>query len=203
MKKIFLKPMQTASVIVLMLLTSLSQATLLTGGLNVDNHYKAYISTSDNVQGTFLSSATNWPATQALGTANLLAGQDYYLHIFASNITGPAGFLGDFTLTGSDHLFANNSSFLTTNVNDWLVSATGWSNYGAVTSKGTNGVTPWGNRTGVDSSATWIWLNSVSNYQEAYFTTKISATSSVSEPSMFMLLSAGLMFLGLRRKFRK
>ncbi len=177
-----------------------ANATILTGGLNVDNSYTAYISTSDSVAGSMLSGAINWADTQSLGTVNLVAGQDYFLHIEANNITGPAGFLGDFSLSGIDHEFANGNTFLTTNTTDWLVSALGWGGYGAATSYGTNGVSPWGNRTGVDSSAEWIWLPGVQNYQSAYFTTKITAVSPVSAPTTVLLLAAGLLGFGLRKK---
>ena len=197
------KLLRIASLIALpitLMLASHANATILTGGVNIDNSYTAYISTSDSVAGTALSSATNWPATQPIGPVSLNAGQDYFLHIAASNITGPAAFLGDFTLSGGDHLFANNSNFLTTNLTDWQVSSTGWSNYGAVTSYGTNGVSPWGNRTGVDSSAEWIWWSNVANYQSAYFTTKISAVNAASEPATAILLAAGLVLLGFRKK---
>lgn len=179
-----------------------ASVTLLTGGLNVDNGYTAYISTDDSISGTTLSSAVNWVDTQSIGTVDLTVGQDYFLHILADNITGPAGFLGDFSLSGSNHMFSNGNTFLTTNTTDWLVSASGWGSYGAVTSYGTNGVSPWGDRTGVNSSAEWIWLPSVQNYQNAYFTTQISATSAVPEPSIIALMLGGLGLVGFmtRRK---
>jgi len=199
------KLLRIASLIVLpvtLMTGTMANATVLTGGLNVDNSYIAYISTNDNIAGTALSSATNWVNTQPLGSTSLSASQDYFLHIKASNITGPAAFLGDFTLTGTDHIFANGSNFLTTNITDWQVSSSSWGSYGAASSYGTNGVSPWGNRTGVDSNAEWIWLSSVANYQSAYFTTKISAVNAVSEPASILLLAGSLMLLGFRKKIR-
>jgi len=145
-----------------------------TGSLNVDNTFSAYISTDDSVQGTLLTSGADWPTTEIFAT-NLTAGQDYYLHIYATDVGGVAGFLGDFELTGTEHIFSNSLTTLNTNTSDWSVSTSGWSNYLAASGYGTNGVSPWGTRSGVDSNAQWIWSSDNNGHNVNYFSTKISA----------------------------
>jgi len=149
----------------------------LSGNLNVDNQFDAYLSIDDNVQGTFLGSGSNWQISEAI-SSGLNEGQDYYLHIHARDIGGAAGFLGEFSLTGSSHTFENGSASLLTNGSDWRVSTSGWSSYQSASTYGANGVTPWGNRSGVDSSAQWIWSSDNWAHNTNYFTTKISASSS-------------------------
>ena len=151
----------------------------LSGNLNVDNEFEAYISTDDAVQGTLLTSGTNWPTTYALATS-LIAGQDYFLHIKATDVGGVAGFLGDFTLTGTDHTFSNGLTSLNTNTSNWRVSTTGWLNYQTPSAYGINGVSPWGTRSAVNANAQWIWSadNNADNLN--YFSTKISAVNSCS-----------------------
>ncbi len=183
-----------------------AQATLLSGNLNVDNLHNTFISTDNSSAGSLISSGSNWPATDTFSGISLDAGQDYYLHILAEDRGYLAGVLGDFTLTGSDHVFANGLTEISTNSIDWLVSSTGWNNYNVATGYGTNGVSPWNTRTGVDSNATWIWTDTnVVNGpidQFAYISLEIQA---VPEPSIIALFGAGILGLGFtrRRKLRK
>jgi len=155
-----------------------SSGTSLTGSLNVDNTFSAYISTDDSVQGTLLASGTNWPTTENL-SANLTVGQNYYLHIYATDVGGVAGFLGDFELSGTDHTFSNGLTTLNTNTSNWSVSTSGWNNYQAASAYGVNGVSPWGNRSGVDSNAQWIWSSDNDGDNEVYFSTAISVPVSL------------------------
>jgi MSHA biogenesis protein MshQ len=152
-----------------------SSGTSLTGSLNVDNTFIAYISTDDSVQGTLIGSGNNWPTTVDIATS-LTVGQDYYLHIYATDVGGVAGFLGDFELTGTDHVFSNGLTTLNTNTSNWSVSTSGWNNYQAASGYGLNGVSPWGTRSGVDSSAEWIWSSDSNGDNINYFSTKISAS---------------------------
>jgi MSHA biogenesis protein MshQ len=148
----------------------------LTGSLNVDNTFIAYISTDDSVQGTFLGSGNDWPTTVDIASS-LVTGQDFYLHIYATDVGGVAGFLGEFALTGGDHTFSNGLTTLNTNASNWSVSTTGWSSYEAARAYGANGVSPWGAIGGVDSAAEWIWSADSSGDNVNYFSTKISAPS--------------------------
>jgi len=177
-------------------------ATMLSGGLNVDNGYAAYISTDNSVQGTLVSAANNWYSTYNFSGVNLTAGQNYFLHIFAYDQGGIAGFLGEFNLTGSDHVFSNGLNTLLTNTSDWDVSTSGWGSYQDASYLGYNGVGPWGTRTGVNSNADWIWSEDAHNHNEVYFTTSITAAA-VSEPGSMMLLGLGLAGLMFARKQSK
>ncbi len=181
-------------------LTSTAKAGLIEGNLNVDNKHTVYISTADNVAGVAVSSYYGWQHTDTFSAA-LTSGVDYYLHIQASNDGGPAAFLGDFTLDGSEHVFANGLDTIETNTVDWSVSNSGWGGYTTATGYGTNGVAPWGFQSGVDSSAQWIWSSSVYNNQSAYFTVAIQAVD-VPEPSSIAILGLAL-FAFAGRRFNK
>jgi hypothetical protein len=87
--------------------------------------YIACIPTSDTVQGTLSASDSDWgwgfPAT-----AELLKGQDYFLHILANDDGGVARMLGQFTLAGTDHTFVNGTTSLLTNKVDFKGNNTGF-----------------------------------------------------------------------------
>ncbi|MBL4822842.1 MAG: hypothetical protein JKX90_04870 [Colwellia sp.] len=150
----------------------------LTGSMNVDNTFEAYISTDDSVQGIPIGSGNDWPTTVDIATT-LAEGQDYYLHVYAVNdgthANDVAGFLGDFEITGTDHTFLNGLTTLNTNTTEWVVSTTGWSNYQSVSAYGLNGVSPWGAISGVDNSAQWIWSSNNKADNVNYFSTRIVA----------------------------
>lgn len=177
----------------LMMIAGSSSAAVLTSKMSVDNGYSIYVSTADNVQGTLFGSANNWYATYT-DTTVLAAGQSYFLHIYAYDQGGIAGLLGDFSLTGGGHKFANGQTSMTTNTTNWMGNNTGFgSAYGAVGSLGNDGVSPWGNRPGIVDSATWIWAGNAYNNNEAYFTTRITA---VPEPTTVAMFGLGLLALG-------
>ena len=184
-----------------------ASATLLSGNLNVDNLHTTYISTDNSVAGSAIISGAHWPTTQSFDNISLDAGQDYYLHVLAQDAGWIAGFLGDFTLTGTDHIFANGGSYITTNDEDWLVSTSGWQDYLTATNhQGTNGVGPWGHRAGVDSNAEWIWSSNAFDHNTAYFSLEIQAVDSsvsVSEPSALALLGLGIAGLAFTRRKTK
>ena len=144
----------------------------LSGNLAVDNTFEAYISTDDSVQGDFLSSGNRWQTTYTL-LSQLTPGQDYYLHIKATNTGGPSGFLGDFEITGTEHTFSNGLTALKTNTTDWVVSTSGWNNYQTPTSYGANGSVTWSARAGIDRSAEWIWSSNNQADNTTYFSTHI------------------------------
>ena len=178
-------------------LVSTANAGLIQGAINVDNYHTVYISTDDNVQGVNVSSNNNWNSTDTFSSV-LTAGTNYFLHVKATNYGGPAAILGSFNLDGSDHLFSNGFDNIVTNTTDWGVSASGWGGYGAATSYGANGVSPWGYQSGVASAAEWIWTSSYANGDVRYFTLAINAVD-VPEPSSLAIFGLALFSFGMRR----
>lgn len=161
----------------------------LTSEINMDNGYRAYLSTSDSSQGTLFSSLNNWPIT-GVNSVNLSAGVDYFLHVYGYDQGGIAGFLGEFTLTGATHKFANGTTSLLTNTTDWLGNATGFNgSYSALTDLGANGVAPWGNRTAIPTTARWVWSGNANSNNASYFSARINA---VPEPVSLALFGIGL-----------
>ncbi|MES2316974.1 MAG: PEP-CTERM sorting domain-containing protein [Pseudomonadota bacterium] len=181
----------------LMMVAASSSAAVLTTKMSVDNTYSVYISTSNNVQGTLFGSGADWTTTFTNST-NLIAGTTYFLHLYAHDQGGIAGFLGDFSLTGGGHQFANGLTSMTTNTTNWMGNTTGFgSPYGAVGSLGVDGVSPWGNRPNIADSATWIWVGNADTNNDAYFTTTITA---VPEPTTVAMFGLGLLALGAARR---
>ncbi|KAB2814873.1 T9SS type A sorting domain-containing protein [Phaeocystidibacter luteus] len=149
----------------------------LTGTLTVDNLFEFYISTDDNVQGTFIGSGSNWAIPYTYST-NLAAGQTYYIHVKATDVGGPEMFLGNFNLTGGFQ-FANGTQNLVTNAADWQVSPTGWNNYTNPLYLGNIGFGPWGFGLFSMSPAQFIWHGSygTAGGETKYFTAPIYPTA--------------------------
>jgi MSHA biogenesis protein MshQ len=187
-----------------LLMTGMAHATTLTSEISMDNGYEIYISTSDAVAGTSFGAHNSWQTTFTDSTT-LSAGTDYYLHVYGYDQGYIAGFLGEFTLSGTDHIFSNGSTSLLTNVTDWEGNNTGWGNtyLASLTSLGNNGVSPWGTRPGIPAGATWIWSGDANNQNVSYFSTKISSNTPVPEPASMILLVSGLVGLAGARFRRK
>jgi hypothetical protein len=205
--KIMKKILSSIALMLIILPQAASAATVLTGKFNVDNGYAAYLSTNDAVQGDLFSSANNWNGTYT-GTASLIANVDYYLHVYAYDQGGIAGFLGQFTLSNNDYQFANGLQSIVTNTVNWLGNNTGWgSAYNStLTDLGANGVSPWGtgSTSSIPGSAHWIWAGDANTKDIAYFSTRITANAStgsaVPEPATMALMILGLFAMSAHRR---
>ncbi len=89
-----------------------------------DDNFKFYISESDTEEGDFITGAGYNVFSK--GDINLKAGKTYFLHIVATDIHGVGWYAGYFSLDGEFFKFNNNKNELTTNVNDFKVSKTGF-----------------------------------------------------------------------------
>ena len=193
---------------------SAAMADSLSGTLTADNGFYAYLSTSATSQGTLLTQANNYQTTASFSNIALTSGTTYYLQIAAFNQGGPAGVLGNFSLSGTSFAFGNGTQTLVTNTTDWTYSyatantatypspnvASGWGS-SALTpgGYGTNGVGPWGTYSSINSSAQWIWDATNSSYgsssqPQLLFEASITPVATP-EPGSFFLFGSGLLIM--------
>jgi hypothetical protein len=111
-------------------------ATTLSTDLTGDNSFALFISTDDSLPGTSVGAGTDWTVTYSFNAA-LTPGVTDYIHVAATNDSGPAAFIGDFTLSDANFQFANGSQFLVTDTTHWQVSPSGFgSGYGTLLASG-------------------------------------------------------------------
>jgi len=182
-------------------------ATTLSSNLTADDTFNAYLSTNDNVLGTFIAEGSPWFAPHSFSGAALVPGVTNYLHVVVDNTFGGQNmFIGQFSLSDSGFQFANGTqSLLTNTTSNWRTSAGGSASLwaapsGTPVSFGSNGCCVWDTSAGtasIDPSAQFIWYVLADNTVGAFFSTTItpSAASVVPLPAtlplMGTLLGAG------------
>lgn len=180
-------------------------ATNLNGVLTTDDAFQLYISTDDSVTGTLVSSGTYWPDTQTFSSA-LTPDVTNFIHISGQDVYGViSAFLASFTLSDLSFEFANGTQAMSTDTSNWGVNLTGFGNpYVTPLSYGSNGVGPWGFRSGIDSSAQWIWEPGGCLFCTVYASTAIySVAAAVPEPETYAMLLAGLGLIGFAARRTK
>ena len=201
----FLKRFSAALVLVVVIGCITANADTLTGSATADNAFTAYISTSNSVLGTEIGSGIDWTQSYSLTATTLTPGTTYYLHIIATNISGPEAFIGAFSLAGTNFQFSNGTQSLFTNTTDWTAaigtgtSAGDWTIPVALAVLETYAYPNPSNL--IKSGANWIWTAGeyAADGDIAYLSTTITPTP---EPGSIILLGSGLLGLAgvVRRK---
>lgn len=196
-----------------------AHAGAVSGSMTTDNAFFLYISTSVSTLGTLVETENNWPDVLSFSNFPLTSGVTNYLHIEAINYGGPAGVIGQFTLSDASFEFANGTQTLITDTTDWSgfyndsnsnpSTAQPWvATTAGVTSLGANGVGPWGNMGGISASADWIWANDSNSLPGGVCgdctidlsTPIFSEVSPAPEPGTLGLVGGALIAVGLIRR---
>jgi len=197
------KKLAFAAIIALLAAFNAHAATTLSGDLTADDSFTAYLSTDDSVLGGLIASGASWPTTFSFAGAALAPGVTNYLHVIAIDGGAPHMFVGDFTLSAADYQFVNGSQTLETNTTDWKsLRGTGiaWTTpTGTPIPLGFNsGGAVWSGRASIPGTAEFIWAAGATDPagEVAFFSTPITFTAAIPEPSTYALMLAGLGFVG-------
>jgi len=177
-------------------------ATDLNLAATADDAFTAFVSTSANSVGGSFASGNSW-STTFTGSTTLTPGVTNYLHIDAFDVAGaPSMFIAELGLSDADFWFDNNTQSALTGDAAWTASTVGFGGTATtIDNLGANGSSPWGSRSGISSSASFIWTpGTVADHR--YFTLRIN-TSSVPEPASLAVIGFGAAILLRRRKSSK
>lgn len=178
----------------------IASATNLSITATCDDAFRAYISTSDSVEGTLFLTDDNWWPSVESGMTALTPSVTNYLHIKGWDIYGASSaMIASLSLSDTGFEFDNGGQTLDTDTVYWGFSTTGWGiNDLTPTDYGPNGTGPWGMVSGVNASARFLWSATYGVPGiDHYFSVRITP---VPEPASWMALS--LLALGIRRRPR-
>lgn len=201
-----------ASALILASSISAAQAsTLLASTFTADNVFEEYISSSANsISGSSILSGSNWSATySSLSSLNAITVS--YLILKITNQGGPGAALGTFTLSDNSYSFGNGGNKISTGDSGWSMHVDSLSNPATpIINQGANGIHPWGNHAGIDPNAQWVWYYNSINTNGAgawgddrstvYLVTSITPATVPVPSAVWLMASAFLGFLGLKRK---
>lgn len=188
------------------------QVTTLSSSINVDNMFNEYISSSaTDLTGAQLIQSQLWDtnggalawATTFNASTSITGTAPQYLIVEAINVGGPGGFLGSFSLSGSQYEFSNHSQSLLTGDAAWTQSTNGVAgSYANTIDQGQNGVGPWGSRGGNNPLAHWV-TGGGAEWSTTYYSASINQVAAVPEPEEWALMIVGLGLIGFKLRNRK
>jgi hypothetical protein len=165
------------------LLAAPAAATTLTCTITADDDFMFYVSTDDNVPGTFLGQGTGTDVPPSWQTSctfvfDLTPGVTNYLHVRAWDVHGvKAGFLGEFSLSDPNFHFLNGTQHLVTDPAFWKISD---SNFGvAYTTPDSYGLNNWDTDpyyqriSGIVGDAQWIWTNHGNDFATRFLSSAV------------------------------
>jgi hypothetical protein len=148
-----------------------------------------------------VGSGNDWGTTYSF-TGLLTPGVTNYLHVQATDLGSPAGFIGDYSLSDTAFQFANGTQSLLTGIQDWRVSTSGFgTGYATPIDEARNGGGPWGPHPAIDANARWIWEPGFCGNCTIYFSATIIPT--IPEPETYAMIMAGLGFMGFIARRRR
>ena len=102
------------AVLAAMAFWSNAQATTLSGTLSVDNEFDLWVGTDDSTNGTFVTSGNDWTMATSFSGLHLTPGVVNYIHVYGLNTGLVDMFIGKFTLSDTNFMFANGAQTLLT-----------------------------------------------------------------------------------------